>query len=106
MTPESTPRTLTLRWTTPIFRHELTVAPEQVTTTTSGGLGALVIRAVCHLLIDQLPVRAYGELVPTLVDMRDFYSGTEREAHPQLRAARPLKVLARTTRPEVEFGED
>ena len=98
-------RPFTLRWTTPTFSHELTVAPEQGTATTIGEMQVLLARALCHWLIDHLPVRAYGELLPTLLDMRIYYSGAA-SGHPQLGAAKALKKLTRSTRPEVDFTEE
>jgi hypothetical protein len=98
-------RPFTLRWTTPTFRHELTVAPEQGTATAAGEMQVLLVRALCHWLIDQLPARAYGELLPTLFDMRGYYAGAV-PAHPQLGVAKPLKRLTRSTRPEVDFSEE
>ena len=83
-------------------RNEPTVAPEQVTTTTAGQMQA---RAICHWLIDQLPVRAYGELLAALLDMRGYYS-VGASAHPRLGGTKPLKRLTRTTRPEVDFSEE
>ena len=102
--PEAMWRAFTVRWTTPTFSHELTVAPEQVTATTAGEMQVLLARALCHWLMDQLPARAYIELLPTLVDMRAYYAGGEPQ-HLQLAAAKPLKRLTRSTRPDVDLTE-
>jgi hypothetical protein len=98
-----------IKWTTPTVRHELSVVPQQETTTTSAEVVILVTRAVCHMLIDQLPLAAFEELVPTLVDMRTFYSTIPgpAERHPELTTTiRPAQVLGRSVRPEVRFDEE
>jgi hypothetical protein len=98
-------RPFTLRWTTPTLSHELTVAPEQGTATTFGEMQVLLARALCHWLIDHMPARAYGELLPTLLDMRNYYV-SPGPIHPQLMAAKPLRMLTRSMRPEVDFSEE
>ncbi|MGD0525164.1 MAG: hypothetical protein ABSE49_08480 [Polyangiaceae bacterium] len=99
-------RALTLRWTTPTVRHEITVLPDQGTATTPSEMTALVARTLCHLLVDHLPSRAFVELLPTLLEMRDYYAVGGRPAYPQLPAVRPAKVLGRSVRPEVDLGEE
>lgn len=97
---------LTIRWTTPTVRHEVCVAPEQATAATRGEMHALLAQMLCHWLIDQMPMRAYEELIPTLIDIRDFHALPPTVEYPRLMAGKPLKRLSRSTRPEVELTED
>ncbi len=97
----------TLEWTTPGGRHELAIVPQQGTATDPREVWEFIARAACHVIIDQLPPRAYFELLETLADMRDFYAAPLPSAdHPMLGEAKPLKKLGRTTRAEVTLPDD
>lgn len=94
------------RWTTPTIRHEVWVVPEQATATTYGELETHVARALCYWLVDQLPTRSYGELLRSLLEMRDFYAVGPAIERQLPAVAKPIRRLARTTRPEVELTEE
>lgn len=95
----------TVRWTTPTFHHEISVVPQQGTATDPCEMQGLLERAICHWLVDHLPIGAYDELLPMLVDMRAYYAGGGLR-RPQLGATKPLKRLTRSTRPDVDFPEE
>jgi hypothetical protein len=97
---------LAISWTTPTIRHEVSVAPQQVTATSPDEVTALLERLLCYWLIDQLPIRAHEELIPTLVHMRNYYMLEERPQVPRLPTGKPLRKLSRSTRPEVEIVEE
>src|SRR4051794_34249390 len=65
--------TATLTWSTPSFRHELHVVPNQGTELSQQQVDEFVWRAVADWLIDQLPSAALRELVPNLLELREFY---------------------------------
>lgn len=98
--------TIALTWTTPTFRHEVSVGAEQATAIRAVGFATFFEKLVCHWLIDQLPSRAHAELLRTLLDMREFYALPEHIEPPKLTRGAPLKKLSRVTRPEIEVFED
>jgi hypothetical protein len=67
-------------------------------------MSARITLALCHALIDMLPLKAFAELLPTLVDMHDFYSREARAPARQLSAPKPVKLLTRSLRPDIDFS--
>ena len=93
------------RWVTPTMGHELWVRPSQGTATAE--IQVFYVRALCHWLIDQLPARAFEELIPSLVQMREFYSASPPPEQPQLASARmPLAKITVAPVREVELPEE
>lgn len=89
-----------------MFSHSLTVAPQQATRAAPDEIRALATRAFMHWLIDQMPFRAYSELLPTLLDMRDFYMKPTAPPRPALPSGKPFARVSRTTRAEVNIDEE
>jgi hypothetical protein len=66
----------------------------------------ICIRAISHFTIDQLPLEAFAELLPALLDTSKFYSAAIPPPPRQISATKPAKLLSRTVRPPVEFPEE
>jgi hypothetical protein len=62
-------------------------------------------RILCHLIVDRLPSNAYVELLPTLSEMFEYYSSLSPMDAPSITAAKPLMLVSRKIRPEVELDE-
>lgn len=71
---------------------------------------SMLLRFVCHRIIDALPKKADEELLMALVEMLKFY-GKPREApalpEPATRPSRrPITKITRSVRPDVTFPEE
>lgn len=95
-----------VRWTTPTLCHEVWIAPEQATATTLSEARAILERVLCHVLLDQLPARAFPELLSTLLDIREFYSAPSGAEVPRLNTGKSLPRLSRKVRPEIDLTEE
>jgi hypothetical protein len=84
------------------------VVRRQGTETSQAELQELIARAICHVLLDQLPAAALGELLPSMFEFKEFYElrGAETPSQPMtLLSGRAMKRAGRTVRPEVVIEE-
>jgi hypothetical protein len=104
--PLAEPRDAPRLETGPI-RFAMTIVVEQETGAAFGEGQVLMIRALCHVLLQQLPARAFIELVPALLEMRRFYNEASRPTQlPASVTRKPLMRTVRTTRPGIELPEE
>jgi hypothetical protein len=93
------------QWVTPTKGPELWVTTAQGTATAE--VQEFYLRTLCHWLIDQLPVRAFEELVPNLAQMREFYALPPASQSPQLPTGRvALATITTTPVREVELPDE
>src|SRR5580658_7899998 len=81
------------RWSTPTMAHTIRVNTTQETATAE--VEEFYVRACCHWLIDQLPVRALPELVSSLIQLREFYALAPSS---ESATTTPQKPLSKVTR--------
>lgn len=96
----STPCPPLREWTSPTTRPEQRVCPAQATATGPDDWQDAVLRALCHWVIDHLPPQAQTELLPTLLEMFDFY-WQQSDIHRLPAAPKAFGRTTRTTRPDV-----
>jgi hypothetical protein len=90
------------------FGHALMVSPFQGTTFGLMDERSLLLRLVCHRILDALPLRANDELVRTMAELYQYYVlARDQEEPPLIAARRPISKVTRSVRPEISLeGED
>lgn len=69
----------------------------------------MMVRALCHRIIEVLPRRADEEMLAALVEMFRFYQPSRQEGAPLVAAksgGRPITKVTRSVRPDVSLAEE